>query len=943
MEDAKWRSLPADQLSRRIVQYAQVIAKDTSKSCANALNSATQLLSGLLAYGPHYELPTEATAALFTALTSHKVPPLLQLLCANILTHSSPSNITIHRMSSALERTAVHLLLHVIQAQHHRPEIFLQHIPSIITYIYDNDAVSRATICFLTSTSVYHIRSLEQSHVEQVTELLSQSMMHTSNQPPEKQRGVFSGQQEPFVEMDGTEVIGAFTPLCFGKSYGGDHLMSIACFSVANTWLRHIYVTEAAIQDVQRSLSTDSEPVLTEDVLRQNFDAIVDTRESIRRSFPIEELDIHSGANDTLAHAPAIAEEAGEGDDGDGGGDGGGDAVNSGDGDDGMVDVSVIQSPSAGSISSTHAHDDNDDDEDDDGSGSGGGGGGGDAAVNASVFSSHAHVRGVVRGMGLRLQTPIVRGSFATDAPDFLLSEDMKDELFAYCIRIIDQCCIDVPQEKFAAYVQSGDIALRQAVAKQAIDTLATLAGVHPEVVPAAKSYIDRLLARFASIPQKALYEPHLLLSLVSFFVAYGEHIAFDLHALFDSFFESVLGVRFADPRLCLDTISMLMEHRTALLNTRLFPVHFPTILRILAWHPKAFVEQFVVLIPLMSNQYTFVELLHLVFDLPCLSAALVQLRAAGGQEALVNDASNHDANASALYTFILRTKGGLCETIDKLDALHALTAPQRNHPIVQGCAEVAPLFARIILDTVLKHASESDVKALVPVLIERVVALYPISSFQQEMRALMAEYVLKVFHRHPGLIVDLKSDILGFIRNRNNAASGGEEFFVHLVWIIGEHASPLSDPRCTTDLMVIYHEELEAFVGEVNSMLQHGPGNINPAFRVVHTTRLMNILMMALAKLATRCPEVLARVSLFLTKIARSHMESKAIVKSSRHAVIERATLLLHILKQPAIAAAVLSEPPPIITEPTASANHFEPSGTLAILRTCRSFASTP
>lgn len=71
-----------------------------------------------------------------------------------------------------------------------------------------------------------------------------------------------------------------------------------------------------------------------------------------------------------------------------------------------------------------------------------------------------------------------------------------------------------------------------------------------------------------------------------------------------------------------------------------------------------------------------------------------------------------------------------------------------------------------------------------------------------------------------------------------------------------------------------------------------------------------MNVLMLALAKLATRCPEVMNRVILALTKIVRQHASATTIDMASRRAVLERALLLLNTLKQPAVAAAVLSAP---------------------------------
>lgn len=54
------------------------------------------------------------------------------------------------------------------------------------------------------------------------------------------------------------------------------------------------------------------------------------------------------------------------------------------------------------------------------------------------------------------------------------------------------------------------------------------------------------------------------------------------------------------------------------------------------------------------------------------------------------------------------------------------------------------------------------------------------------------------------------------------------------MVWIAGEYAAPSLDPRCTTDVMVQYHEVLEVFAYEVNMVLKNAEaGIINPAYAV--------------------------------------------------------------------------------------------------------------
>ena len=60
--------------------------------------------------------------------------------------------------------------------------------------------------------------------------------------------------------------------------------------------------------------------------------------------------------------------------------------------------------------------------------------------------------------------------------------------------------------------------------------------------------------------------------------------------------------------------------------------------------------------------------------------------------------------------------------------------------------------------------------------MLERVLRLFPIESFCADVRAVMSDYILRIFEKHPGLVVDLKKDLLDFISDRNNVGEGREE-----------------------------------------------------------------------------------------------------------------------------------------------------------------------
>ena len=91
--------------------------------------------------------------------------------------------------------------------------------------------------------------------------------------------------------------------------------------------------------------------------------------------------------------------------------------------------------------------------------------------------------------------------------------------------------------------------------------------------------------------------------------------------------------------------------------------------------------------------------------------------------------------------------------------------------------------------------------------MLERVLQLYEIETLCVAVRSVLSEFVLVLFKRLPSLVVDMKKVLLDFISNRNNVGNGREEFFLHIVWVVGEYASAQQDERCDTTIMVQYHE----------------------------------------------------------------------------------------------------------------------------------------
>jgi hypothetical protein len=143
------------------------------------------------------------------------------------------------------------------------------------------------------------------------------------------------------------------------------------------------------------------------------------------------------------------------------------------------------------------------------------------------------------------------------------------------------------------------------------------------------------------------------------------------------------------------------------------------------------------------------------------------------------------------------------------------------SHPRVQYCAEGTPVLVRVFFKTILAQKDYSVISRVLPVTMERLGLLYAIPSFQKELRKIIGNELLLMFKAFPSLIIDHASDITEFTASLRNMSDGKEHYFVHLIWIIGEYAASQYDSRCTTELLVKYHESLECVAYELSQMLQ--------------------------------------------------------------------------------------------------------------------------
>lgn len=80
---------------------------------------------------------------------------------------------------------------------------------------------------------------------------------------------------------------------------------------------------------------------------------------------------------------------------------------------------------------------------------------------------------------------------------------------------------------------------------------------------------------------------------------------------------------------------------------------------------------------------------------------------------------------------------------------------------------------------------------------------LYNLPGYAREIGSVLAEYALQFFEKYPELIVDLRKELLDFVNNRKNVSDERENFFIHIVWLLGEMQMPICIP-CRPSVMSV-------------------------------------------------------------------------------------------------------------------------------------------
>uniref|UniRef100_A0AAX7UBL6 Adaptor related protein complex 5 subunit zeta 1 n=1 Tax=Astatotilapia calliptera TaxID=8154 RepID=A0AAX7UBL6_ASTCA len=486
----------------------------------------------------------------------------------------------------------------------------------------------------------------------------------------------------------------------------------------------------------------------------------------------------------------------------------------------------------------------------------------------------------------------------ATSSSSRLLppKERLREKAFQYCQRLIEQS--DRKAHK------KTDTELQKACLVEAVCILDCVCAEDASLVYRTFPCIKALFGRLSS----ELSNARVLLPIAQFYLNHGEMAAVDCENVWKVVFGRFPTELFNDPFLAHELLRFLR------LNVESIELRIVDVLFIP--YIPAMVDDFVDLLPSMVTTGTAVELLHTLLDLPCLSATLVlqhrstclPISEPVGRSFVSLDAFRNPS-FRGLFLFVLRTEAGSGDTIDRLSTLHELLVEAADWPRVTQCARTVPVLLHVFFNTIVTIADEKLLAHLILVMLERSSLLLNIPAYIKEIHRVFSCHLLRLCKLHPSLVVNQSHELLEFAGSTANVYSK-EELYTHVVWVLGEYLSVSCDSRCSVSLITSCFEALEAVLFEITSSAPP-TGTVCPAPKVINT------LMSALAKLASRSHDLIPRVSLFLSKlrtVTRSGSVAWCSDEEDLVAIVTRGEELWSLLKAPGVAQSVLTPPPHVI-----------------------------
>jgi AP-5 complex subunit zeta-1 len=211
------------------------------------------------------------------------------------------------------------------------------------------------------------------------------------------------------------------------------------------------------------------------------------------------------------------------------------------------------------------------------------------------------------------------------------LGEHMEETIVKYCVRLLDQVTMPKPPTHSSGMglldprLQDD---LHESVTVEALRLLDLLcqqnAALVTRLFPIVKRFaIDKFNAHIRRTNSR--HAPVIFLTAIQFFVNHNEVTTmFDVEPVFRSFFHDYLRRHYRNSLLAFETIRFCIFNKHKLLtHTSMLFLYFPSLLKLVAWHPHSFRNEFLELLPALISPPSCMEMLHSILDLPLLASIM--------------------------------------------------------------------------------------------------------------------------------------------------------------------------------------------------------------------------------------------------------------------------------------------------------------------------------
>ncbi|KAJ6849301.1 uncharacterized protein M6B38_269930 [Iris pallida] len=293
-----------------------------------------------------------------------------------------------------------------------------------------------------------------------------------------------------------------------------------------------------------------------------------------------------------------------------------------------------------------------------------------------------------------------------------------------------------------------------------------------------------------------------LLLTILQFFLDFGEVVLHDADPSLRIFFRSCLSREFADPVVAEATLDFLNLNKSKLLSSfpTLLPQFFPLLLKLIAWNGEKLEKSFETVLPAMMSTASFLPLFPSLIDLPILVVALEKVERSSGTLIGSSIASIQKSTAPEMLLALMdeaytgstiEDRGGDSgsddnNTIDVADPVlldllkdendglaerhltspgiaatlqAAINTPQSDRR--RQALKLTPRLLELYFTIALRDVNDSLLCALVPLLMSRNATVFPDKNFSFEVRKRISEFLLAAFQRTPHIIALLKKPII--------------------------------------------------------------------------------------------------------------------------------------------------------------------------------------